>query len=163
MTDQTLAITMTVNGATVSRNVEPRLLLSDFLRWELGLTGTHVSCEIGTCGVCTVLLDGKAVRSCLTLAAQADQSKVESVESLAKHGEMSVLQKAFWENHGLQCGFCTPGFLMTLTALFRENPSASDESIVEALDNVLCRCTGYQNILKAAKQARDHLSKNAGK
>ena len=147
MTEQTLPITLTVNGKRVAAEVPSRLLLSDFLRHNLGLTGTHVSCEIGACGVCTVLVDGKPVRSCLTLAVQADETEIES-----------ILQAAFWRNHSLQCGFCTPGFLMTLTALFRRNPNASDDEILEALDNVLCRCTGYVNIIKAAKQVRDQLS-----
>jgi carbon-monoxide dehydrogenase small subunit len=158
MTEQIIPITLTVNGNRVAAEVPSRLLLSDFLRHNLGLTGTHVSCEIGVCGVCTVLVDGKPVRSCLTLAVQADAAEIESVESLSNGDELSPLQTAFWHNHSLQCGFCTPGFLMTLTALFRRNPSASDEEILEALDNVLCRCTGYVNIIKAAKQVRDQLN-----
>lgn len=158
MTEQTIPIALTVNGNRVAAEVPPRLLLSDFLRHNLGLTGTHVSCEIGACGVCTVLVDGKPVRSCLTLAVQADDAEIESVESLSDGDALSPLQAAFWRNHSLQCGFCTPGFLMTLTALFRRNPNASDEEILEALDNVLCRCTGYVNIIKAAKQVRDQLS-----
>lgn len=158
MTEQTLPISLTVNGKRVAAEVPSRLLLSDFLRHNLGLTGTHVSCEIGACGVCTVLVDGKPVRSCLTLAVQADETEIESIESLSDGDELSILQAAFWRNHSLQCGFCTPGFLMTLTALFRRNPNASDDEILEALDNVLCRCTGYVNIIKAAKQVRDQLS-----
>lgn len=158
MSKQTLSITVSVNGKAVTREVEPRLMLSDFLRWDLGLTGTHVSCEIGACGVCTVLSDGRPIRSCLTLAAQADQTEIETIKSLSNGDELCPLQQAFWETHGLQCGFCTPGFLMTLTSLFREKPNASDEEIVEALDNVLCRCTGYVNILKAAKQFRERMN-----
>jgi carbon-monoxide dehydrogenase small subunit len=151
-------ISVTVNGEEHHARVPPRLLLSDFLRSNLKLTGTHVSCEIGACGVCTVLMDGKQVRSCLTLAVQADGAAITTVEGLAPPGELSVIQRAFWENHGLQCGFCTPGFLMTLTELFQENRSPSDAEIRRSLDNVLCRCTGYQNIMKAAQQVRQRLS-----
>lgn len=147
-------VTLTVNGSRRTVSVEPRRLLADVLREELGLTGTHLSCEIGVCGACTVLVDGEPARSCLMLAAQAEGAAIETVESLARDG-LSPLQQAFWDCHALQCGFCTPGFLMTLTGLLRRRPDADDGEIDAALDDVLCRCTGYQNIRKAARAARD--------
>ena len=150
------AVSVTVNGRSHRREVEPRLLLSDFLRHELGLTGTHVGCEHGVCGACTVLLDGEAVRSCLLLAVQADGREVTTVEGLAPGGvpeELHPLQAAFREAHGLQCGFCTPGFLMTLVPFLEENPDPSEEEIRHALSGNLCRCTGYQNIVAAVKLA----------
>jgi carbon-monoxide dehydrogenase small subunit len=150
-------ISLTVNDTIYHLSVEPRRLLCDVLRQDLGLTGTNLSCELGVCGVCTVLMDGAAVRSCLTLAVQADGAHITTVESLADGTELHPLQQAFHENHALQCGFCTPGFLMTLHALFQKTPDASDEDIDEALDGVLCRCTGYQNITKAARAARQML------
>jgi carbon-monoxide dehydrogenase small subunit len=150
-------IVVTVNGTRRSAQVEPRRLLADLLREDFGLTGTHLSCEIGVCGVCTVLMNGESVRSCLVLAAQADGAEIVTVEGLASGEELTPLQGAFWEHHGLQCGFCTPGFLMTLHGLFRNKPDASDDEIRERLDDVLCRCTGYQNIFKAAVAARDKL------
>lgn len=150
-------ISLTVNGRHHQIEVEPRRLLADALREDLGLTGTHLSCEIGACGVCTILLDGEAVRSCLTLAVQADGSEITTVEGLSQGEKLHPLQEAFWENHSLQCGFCTPGFLMTLYGLFHRTPDPSDDDIREALDDVLCRCTGYQNIAKAAIATRDKL------
>ncbi|MGH7674081.1 MAG: (2Fe-2S)-binding protein [Gemmatimonadales bacterium] len=148
---QRVAITVTVNDARHERTVEPRLLLSDFLRQDLGLTGTHVGCEHGVCGACTVLLDGEAVRSCLVLAAQADGHDLTTVEGLAPSpGELHPLQVAFHEAHGLQCGFCTPGFLLTLVPFLREHPDPSEPEIREALSGNLCRCTGYQGIVDAA-------------
>jgi carbon-monoxide dehydrogenase small subunit len=152
------AVSLTVNGRPYRREVEPRLLLSDFLRHELGLTGTHVGCEHGVCGACTVLFDGEAVRSCLLLAVQADGHEVATVEGLAPGagaaaGELHPLQEAFRAAHGLQCGFCTPGFLMTLIPFLKENPDPSEEEIRHALSGNLCRCTGYQNIVAAVKLA----------
>ncbi len=150
----TRSITVEVNGARHEREVEPRLLLSDFLRHELGLTGTHVGCEHGVCGACTVLLEGEAVRSCLLLAVQADGRSLRTVESLAPDLEhLHPLQEAFREAHALQCGFCTPGILMTLLPFLAENPDPSEEEIRHALSGNLCRCTGYQNIVEAVKLA----------
>jgi aerobic-type carbon monoxide dehydrogenase small subunit (CoxS/CutS family) len=147
------AIAVTVNGRSYSELVEPRLLLSDFLRHTVGLTGTHVGCEHGVCGACTVRLDGAAVRSCLLLAVQADGASIETVEGLAEEDQLSVLQQAFSDHHALQCGYCTPGMLMSATALLRENPSPTDEEIARAIQGNICRCTGYWNIVKAIKAA----------
>jgi carbon-monoxide dehydrogenase small subunit len=147
-------IRVTVNGVPYEREVEARLLLSDFLRHELGLTGTHVGCEHGVCGACTILLDGEPVRSCLLLAVQAHGHELETVEGLApSERELHPLQQAFWEKHGLQCGYCTPGMLMVLKACLAENPDPSEEEIREAISGNLCRCTGYQNIVEAARYA----------
>lgn len=144
-------ITLTVNGRRFEKRVESRLSLADFLRQDLGLTGTHVGCEHGACGACTVLLDGLSVRACLTFAVQVDGHSVDTVEGLAAHdGTLSPLQQAFREHHGLQCGFCTPGILMTLTELVRNHPKASEAEIREALSGNLCRCTGYAGIVTAA-------------
>jgi len=152
--EQRVTISVTVNGTRHERTVEPRLLLSDFLRQDLGLTGTHVGCEHGVCGACTVLLDGDAVRSCLMLAVQADEQALTTVEGLAPSpGELHPLQAAFHEAHGLQCGFCTPGFLMTLVPFLREHPDPTEREIREALSGNLCRCTGYQGIVDAAALA----------
>ena len=152
-------MTVTVNGAPHRRNVEPRLLLSDFLRHDLGLTGTHVGCEHGVCGACTVLLDGEPVRSCLMLAVQTDGHEVSTVEGLASNGRLHPIQQAFHETHALQCGFCTPGVLMTLVAFLRDQPGADEAAIREGLSGNLCRCTGYQSmveaVLLAAARARD--------
>jgi carbon-monoxide dehydrogenase small subunit len=145
------AITVVVNGATCRHAVEPRLLLSDFLRHTLGLTGTHVGCEHGVCGACTVLVDGHSARACLMFAVQADGSRIETVESLGDVDALSPLQQAFREHHALQCGFCTPGMLMTATDLLRKYPLASDAEIRQGLSGNLCRCTGYQNIVAAVR------------
>lgn len=147
----THAITVTVNGRVYHRQVEPRLLLHDFLRQDLGLTGTHAGCEHGVCGACTILLDGHSVRACLTLAVQADGANVETVESLGTPEELSPLQDAFREFHALQCGFCTPGMLMTCMDLLRKYPLATDDEIREGLSGNLCRCTGYQHIVAAVR------------
>ena len=145
---------VTVNGIQYERDVEPRLLLSDFLRQDLGLTGTHVGCEHGVCGACTILLDGEPVRSCLMLAVQADGAQVATVEGLAPGADqLHPLQTAFREAHGLQCGFCTPGILMTMVAFLRDHPSPDEAEIRETLGGHLCRCTGYQNIVDAVKLA----------
>ncbi|MCY4118008.1 MAG: (2Fe-2S)-binding protein [Caldilineaceae bacterium] len=145
-------VTLAVNGRTYEREVEPRLLLSDFLRHDLGLTGTHVGCEHGVCGACTVLLDGEAVRSCLLFAVQTNGREVATVESLdAGPHDLHPLQHGFWEAHGLQCGFCTPGILMSLIPFLRENPSPSEAEIRELLSGNICRCTGYQKIVEAVQ------------
>ena len=146
-------VRLSVNGDAVEREVEPRMLLSDFLRGPLGLTGTHVGCEHGVCGACTVLIDGASARSCLCLAVQADGCAVETVESLGTSDRLSPLQEAFREHHALQCGFCTPGMLMTATDLLRTQALATDEEIREGLSGNLCRCTGYENIVKAVRAA----------
>ena len=145
-----------VNGRTYEREVEARLLLSDFLRHDLGLTGTHVGCEHGVCGACTILLDGDPVRSCLILAVQADGRELMTVEGLAPApGELHPLQQAFWECHGLQCGFCTPGFLMTLVPFLEENPRPTEHEIRHAISGNLCRCTGYQHIVDSVQLAAE--------
>ncbi|HVR30974.1 MAG TPA: (2Fe-2S)-binding protein [Thermoanaerobaculia bacterium] len=145
-------VSVEVNGRSYEREVEPRLLLSDFLRHELGLTGTHVGCEHGACGACTVLLDGEAVRSCLLFAAQVDGGSLRTVEGLAPHGgALDPLQAAFHQAHGLQCGFCTPGILMSLVPFLEENPAPSRAEIRHALTGNLCRCTGYQKIVDAVE------------
>lgn len=142
-----------VNGKSHTRAVEPRMLLSDFLREELELKGTHVGCEHGVCGTCTVLVDGESARSCLVFAAQVDGAEVRTIESLAVNGRMNALQEAFWEKHGLQCGFCTPGMLMSATELLEANPDPSVDEIREAISSNLCRCTGYYNIVEAVQAA----------
>jgi aerobic carbon-monoxide dehydrogenase small subunit len=152
-------IEVTVNGRPYRRAVEPRLLLSDFLRHHLGLTGTHVGCEHGVCGACTVLVDGQLARACLMLAVQSDASSVTTVEGLApSEDSLHPIQDAFWEAHGLQCGFCTSGMLITCVALLRDKPNPSDAEIREALSGNLCRCTGYQNIVKAVRLAAERMS-----
>ena len=147
------AIRVTVNGRSHETTVEARKTLADFLRDDLELTGTHLGCEHGVCGACTVLVDGAAVRSCLLFAVQMHGRRIETVEGLADGETLAPLQEAFREHHGLQCGFCTPGFLMTLTALLREAPDASETQIREAISGNLCRCTGYKNIVAAALAA----------
>jgi carbon-monoxide dehydrogenase small subunit len=142
-------VTVNVNGTDYAREVEPRLLLSDFIRHEIGLTGTHVGCEHGVCGACTVRLDGAPVRSCLMFAVQAEGHAVQTVESLGAPGSLSVLQQAFRDAHGLQCGYCTPGILMTMSAFLEENPDPSEDEVRHALSGNLCRCTGYQHIVDA--------------
>ena len=146
-------IVATVNGRKYPASVEPRLLLSDFLRDTLGLTGTHVGCEHGVCGACTVLMDGDSVRSCLTLAVRADGAEIVTVEGLGTPDQLNALQTQFRERHGLQCGFCTPGMLMTGMDLLKKYPLASDDQIREGLSGNLCRCTGYQNIVAAIRAA----------
>lgn len=146
-------ITVNVNGRAFSAKVEPRLLLADFLRHHAGLKGTHIGCEHGVCGACTVHLDGRSARSCITFAVQADGCSVTTVEGLAGNGPLTALQEAFHRCHALQCGYCTPGFLMVLTEFLQLHPNPSDEQIVEALSANLCRCTGYVNMITAVKQA----------
>ena len=153
------AIRLSVNGNPTEASVEPRMTLADFLRERCGLTGTHLGCEHGVCGACTVLLDGSAVRSCLVFAVQADGTQVSTVEGVASEdGELSPVQTALRECHGLQCGFCTPGFVMSITALLRDNPNPCDEEIREGLSGNLCRCTGYQGIVNAVRLAADRMS-----
>ena len=155
-------VSVTVNGQAHDREIEPRLLLSDFLRHDLGLTGTHVGCEHGVCGACTVLFDGEPVRSCILLAVQADGHEVTTVEALSPApGQLHPLQEAFWESHGLQCGFCTPGFLMTLLPFLEENPDPSEDEIRHAISGNLCRCTGYQHIVDAVKLAAERRRQSA--
>ncbi len=155
---EAISISVTVNGQQLERSVEPRTLLSDFLRYELHLTGTHVGCEHGVCGACTVLVSGEAVRSCLMFAVQAAGKEILTVEGLSgSDGTLHPLQAAFREAHGLQCGFCTPGFLMTLLPFLSENPAPSESAIRKAISGNLCRCTGYQNIVEAAKIAAERV------
>lgn len=158
-------VTISVNGKEYSREIEPRLLLSDFLRHELGLTGTHVGCEHGVCGACTVLFDGESARSCLMFAVQADGHEITTVEGLSspqpggtEGGDgLHPIQQAFWEAHGLQCGYCTPGILMTLVPFLEQNPDPSEDEIRHALSGNLCRCTGYQHIVDAVKLAAEKM------
>jgi carbon-monoxide dehydrogenase small subunit len=153
-----MPVTITVNQKTYTREVEPRLLLSDFLRHELGLTGTHVGCEHGVCGACTILIDGESARSCLMFAIQADGHQITTVEGLAPTPEkLHPIQQAFWEAHGLQCGYCTPGILMTLVPFLKQNPNPTEEEIRHALSGNLCRCTGYQHIVDAVKLAAEKM------
>ena len=152
-------VTMRVNGEQRSATVEPRLTLADFLRERCHLTGTHLGCEHGVCGACTVLVDGSAVRSCLMFAVQAEDAEVTTIEGIGSpDGELSTVQAAFRDCHGLQCGYCTPGFVISVTALLRDNPHPEEHEIREGLSGNLCRCTGYQGILKAVRQAAAELS-----
>ncbi len=153
-----VTISVTVNGTAYQRTIEPRMLLSDFLRHELGLTGTHVGCEHGVCGTCTILLDGESVRSCLMFAVQAEEHEVTTVEALGTVDSLHPLQEAFQEAHGLQCGFCTPGFLMTLVPFLQQNPNPTDSEIREAISGNLCRCTGYQKIVESVKLAAEKMA-----
>ncbi len=156
-------ISVEVNGRTYEREVEPRLLLVHFLREELGLTGTNVGCETSLCGACTVLVDGAAVRSCTQLAVQADGSSITTIEGLQQNGEMHPLQQGFWEKHGLQCGYCTPGMILAATDLLAREPSPSEEEIRRALKGNVCRCTGYHNIVRAVQHAAELMAeKGAG-
>ena len=155
---QAFPITITVNDKEYKREVEPRLLLSDFLRHELGLTGTHVGCEHGVCGACTILFDGESARSCLMFAVQANGHHITTVEGLAADKDnLHPLQQSFWEAHGLQCGYCTPGILITLIPFLKQNPDPSEDEIRHALSGNLCRCTGYQHIVDAVKLAAEKM------
>ena len=156
------ATRITVNGKSHARVVELRLTLADFLRHEIGLTGTHLGCEHGVCGACTVLVDGRTARACLMFAVQANGSEVTTVEGLTPDNGLSVLQQAFMDNHGLQCGFCTPGMLITLTELLRDNPDPTEHEVRDALTGNLCRCTGYAGIVKAALDAAQRLRSGSG-
>jgi carbon-monoxide dehydrogenase small subunit len=153
-------ITVNVNGTSYSNSVEPRLLLVHYLRDVLGLTGTHVGCDTSQCGACTVLVDGLAVKSCTILAVQADGSNVLTIEGLARNGELHPLQEGFWEEHGLQCGFCTPGMIMTLYQVLERTPNPTEEQIRYGIAGNICRCTGYHNIVKAAQNAAAKISGN---
>jgi carbon-monoxide dehydrogenase small subunit len=154
-----VSIEVEVNGSTHASDVEPRTTLADFLRDHLGLTGTHLGCEHGVCGACTVLVDGEATRSCLMFAVQARDRDVVTVEGLGEDDRMHPVQEAFWESHAFQCGFCTPGFVMSTVAFLRENPNPSEEEVRETLSGNLCRCTGYQSIIEgvllAAREVRE--------
>ena len=154
----TVEVALTVNNVQYVRNVEPRMLLSDFLRHELGLTGTHVGCEHGVCGACSVLLDGQAVRSCLMFAVQASGHEILTIEGLGTIDNLHTIQQSFIEKHGLQCGFCTPGIILTLVPFLEENPDPTEEEIRHAISGNLCRCTGYQNIVDAVKLAAEKMS-----
>ncbi|MEJ2374675.1 MAG: (2Fe-2S)-binding protein [Pseudolabrys sp.] len=161
--DQRSRVTVKLNGRNVSAEAEPRMLLSDFIRQALGATGTHVGCEHGVCGCCTVLLDGVAVRSCLTLAMQADGREIATVESLAgAGGALNALQQAFRKNHALQCGFCTPGILMSFTDFLRRNPKPSEAEVIEVLSGHICRCTGYAGIIAAVLEAAGSMQSTVG-
>ena len=155
-------IAVTVNGTRYDRTVEPRLLLSDFLRHDLDLTGTHVGCEHGVCGACTILFDGQPVRSCLMFAVQANGHEILTVEGLGTIDELHPIQEAFHEAHGVQCGFCTPGILTTLVPFLEENPNPDEQEIREAISGNICRCTGYQHIVDAVKIAAENMSGSAG-
>ncbi|HKD34652.1 MAG TPA: (2Fe-2S)-binding protein [Gaiellaceae bacterium] len=157
----TREITVTVNGQEHSLEVEPRLLLAHFLREKLGLTGTHVGCDTTSCGACTVLVDGVPIKSCTHFAVQVDGREVKTVEGLAQGGELHPIQRGFHEEHGLQCGFCTPGMMLVSAALLEENPDPSEEEIRWALSGNICRCTGYQNIVKAVQWAANETKEQA--
>ena len=148
-------IAITVNGKARKAHVEPRTLLVHFLREQLNLTGTHVGCDTTQCGACTVLIDGRAVKACTVFAVQADGSEVTTIEGLAKNGELHPLQQAFWDQHGLQCGFCTPGMIMAAVDLLNDNPRPTDREIREGISGNFCRCTGYQHIVNAIQQAAE--------
>ena len=153
-------LAVTVNGTLYERSVDPRMLLSDFLRSDLGLTGTHVGCEHGVCGACTILFDGRPARSCIIFAVQANGHEIQTVEDLGTLDDLHPLQKAFQDAHGLQCGFCTPGFLMTILPFLEDNPNPSEKEIREAISGNLCRCTGYQHIIDAVKLAAAEMSRS---
>ncbi|ATY85762.1 carbon monoxide dehydrogenase [Kyrpidia spormannii] len=150
-------VTVKVNGVERTAEVEPRLLLVHLLRDVLGLTGTHIGCDTSQCGACTVLMDGRAVKSCTVLAVQADGHEITTVEGLAQNGQLHPVQEGFWEKHGLQCGYCTPGAMMTAVEILRQNPNPTDEEIREGLEGVICRCTGYENIVRAVKYAAERM------
>ena len=155
-------ISVTVNGRTYKNDVEPRTLLVHYLRENLNLTGTHIGCDTSQCGACVVLIDGVSAKSCTVLAVQADGANITTVEGLAKNGKLHPIQEGFWEEHGLQCGFCTPGFLMAAVELLARNPNPSEEEVRHGLEGNLCRCTGYQNIVKAVMHAASAMNGNGG-
>ncbi len=150
-----MKVSIKVNGTPYERDVEPRTLLVHFLREELGLTGTNIGCDTSQCGACTVHLDGRSLKSCTCLAVQADGREVTTIEGLAQNGQLHPVQESFWEKHGLQCGYCTPGMIMASTALLKNNPNPSEDDIRHGLEGNLCRCTGYQNIVAAVKAASE--------
>ena len=157
-----MQVTLTVNGTSYTRDVEPRMLLVDFLRDELNLTGTNIGCDTSQCGSCTVHLDGLAIKSCTTLAVQVDGSEVTTIEGLATNGALHPMQQAFWDQHGLQCGFCTPGMIMSAVKLAESKGTLSNEEVRHGLEGNICRCTGYQNIVKAVQQASEAMRVEAG-
>ncbi len=157
-----MQITVTVNGQTFTHDVEPRLLLAHYLRETIGLTGTHIGCETSLCGACTVQLNGSAVKSCTVLAVQADGAQITTVEGLAKDGVLHAVQEGFWEEHGLQCGFCTPGMIMASCQLLERNSSPSEADVRHALEGNLCRCTGYQHIVNAVQYAAKKIRRTTG-
>lgn len=157
MTEDKVLVRLSVNGRKVERSIEPRMLLSDFIRTELNLTGTHVGCAHGVCGACTIMIDGQTGRSCLSFAVQMEGAVIDTVEAFAGNGPLTALQQAFQENHALQCGFCTPGFLMSATQLLERNPDPSEREIRRALAGNICRCTGYVNIVRAVKVAAERM------
>lgn len=157
-----VAVAITVNGTRHEADVEPRMLLVQFLRDHLGLTGTHIGCDTSQCGVCTVLVDGVGAKSCTVLAAQADGSDVTTIEGLAPRGMLHPIQQAFWEEHGVQCGYCTPGMILTTAALLKRNANPSEEEIRHELDGNLCRCTGYHTIVNAIRRSAEMVARGAG-
>ena len=158
---ETVPVTVTVNGEARSATVEPRTLLVHFLRETLGLTGTHIGCQTGQCGACTVLLDGEAVKSCMVLAVQAEGRTVTTIEGLAPAGTLHPLQQAFWEEHGLQCGYCTPGMVLSAYALLQDEPHPDEAAIRHGIEGNLCRCTGYQSIVRSVQVAAERLAAGA--
>jgi carbon-monoxide dehydrogenase small subunit len=150
-----MKVSVKVNGNLYERDVEPRMLLVHFLREELGLTGTNIGCDTSQCGACTVHMDGRALKSCTCLAAQADGREITTIEGLAQNGHLHPVQESFWEKHGLQCGYCTPGMIMASVGLLKDNPHPTEEDIRHGLEGNLCRCTGYQNIVAAVKAASE--------
>ena len=157
-----LPVKMTINGQSYSHEVEARLLLVHYIREQVGLTGTHVGCDTSQCGACTISMSGQAVKSCTLFAVQADGANITTIEGLAKNGDLHPIQMGFWEKHGLQCGFCTPGILMTLVPFLKENPDPSEDDIRHAISGNLCRCTGYQNIVEAVRLAAVKLREEEG-
>jgi carbon-monoxide dehydrogenase small subunit len=155
-----MQVSLTVNGRAVQSDVEPRTLLVHFLREQLNLTGTHVGCETSYCGACTVLVDGRTAKSCTLLAVQADGSEITTIEGLAVNGEMHAVQEGFWERHGLQCGYCTPGMIISAVGLLQDNPNPTEDEIRHGIEGNLCRCTGYHNIVKAIEYAAARLQGN---
>ena len=156
-----MKVAITVNGTLFERDVEPRMLLVHFLREELGLTGTNIGCDTSQCGACTVHMDGRSLKSCTCLAAQADGREVTTIEGLASNGNLHPMQESFWEKHGLQCGYCTPGMIMASVALLQDNPNPTEEEIRHGLEGNLCRCTGYQNIVASVKAASEKMKEAA--
>jgi aerobic carbon-monoxide dehydrogenase small subunit len=156
-----VTVTMTVNGKEYTSDVEPRTLLVHFIRENLGLTGTHVGCDTSSCGACTIHMDGSSVKSCTVLAVQADGAEITTIEGLGSADNLHPMQEGFWEMHGLQCGYCTPGMIMAGVSLLKRNPNPSEEEIRHALEGNICRCTGYQNIVKSIQWAADKMQQNA--
>ena len=156
------SVKMTINGQAQSHEVEPRLLLVHYIRETVGLTGTHVGCDTSQCGACTILMNGQAVKACTVFTVQAEGAKITTIEGLAKNGELHPIQQGFWEEHGLQCGYCTPGMIMTAYDLLNNKPSPTEEEIRKGIEGNLCRCTGYQNIVKAIQYAAREMGSGAG-